>query len=219
MSNAGPLLLPVLLLIVSCEAPQDRREARHVRPAGYPGLMEPASCASYDAIDRETLAPLEKRLAERLDRAAAVRSEIGIDTSPPEHYDRGRVILTELDYGWVHDGAVIAFAGTDGRWWVRSVEVAVDGWDRRDRPMPAEAADELNAALAQSCLWAEPPYMPNPVPLKIGQDFEVADGASFVLEIDLPGHRRSAYQNGNTWGYTAEVRNALYHAVHPPPKA
>lgn len=214
MTKAGLLLLPVLLLTLSCEASRDA-PARRERPVGYPSLGEPASCASYGAIDREALARLEKRLPEQLDRAAVVRSKIGTDLTPPRGYDAGRIVLTNLRYGWVHDEAIVAFAASGGRWWVRSITVG--DHDDLDGPMPAAAAAELNAALAQSCLWTEPTYMPNPVPLKIGRDFEVSDGASFVLEIELPGHRRAAYQIGNVWGYTGAARHALYHAIRPPP--
>jgi hypothetical protein len=214
MWKSGVLLLPLLLLAASCGGPEEA-PARNARPAGYPRSLEPASCASYDLIDRKALERLEAALAGRLQRAAAVRSATGIDLVPPPGYEAGRVTLTNLQYGWVHDEAVVAFAAPDGRWWVRSKVVGDHA--RPDGLMPPEAARALNESLAEPCLWTEPTYMPNPVPLKIGRDYGVADGASFVLDIEMPGRRRVAFQQGNLWGYTGSIRNALYHALYPPP--
>jgi hypothetical protein len=206
--SIAPTLLPCLLLW-ACAPPSPE-----VPPVSGPD--ERASCQSYDAVDRAALARYEAQLPKRLARAAEVARELGVSLTPPAGFEARRVVGTELNHGWITDGVTIAFGSGDGRWWLRSRH-SLNTEYNREGPMPAAAVAELEAALGQDCLYSEPVYMPDAVPMKDGSAPKCFDGASTVLQIETPGRRRSSYQLCHGWGYTEEVRIALHHAVRPPP--
>jgi hypothetical protein len=187
-------------------------------PEAPPGLAheERASCHSYDAVDRAALAAYEAQLPKRLARAAEVARELGVDLTPPPSFEARRVIGTELSHGWITDGVTIAFGSEDGRWWLRSRH-SLNKEYNAEGPMPPAAVAELEAALGQDCLYTEPVYMPDAVPMRDSSAPMCFDGTSTVLQIEAPGRRRSSYQLCHGWGYTEEVRVALHHAVRPPP--
>ena len=66
--------------------------------------------------------------------------------------------------------------------------------------------------LGVACLWRFPPYLPNTLPLKGGQDVTCMDGANLVIEIRSGRRRWVGVQECQIQGTPGDIYNLLSQA-------
>lgn len=76
-----------------------------------------------------------------------------------------------------------------------------------------EPAARLDRLLADPCLYAEPTYLDNEVPLVGGESETCADGGNMVVVINHAGRTRKAFQACTQRGKTGDVASLLFEAM------
>jgi hypothetical protein len=189
------------------------------RLAPIPGIHESASCETYRAVDLVAVKAAEADLPAALTTAAERRAEASFGITPPSGFEAGRILLTEKDTGWGAKRFVAVFRSPTGAWRARSLFERVS-------PRPAaiveaevsqDLASRIERILAEPCFYSEPAVMPRAVPLKDGRLTQVYDGNATLLEVEVGGRKRTSYQVGHPWGFTAELRNVLVRIGDPHP--
>lgn len=76
-----------------------------------------------------------------------------------------------------------------------------------------DEAAKLNRLIADRCLYAEPSYYGRTVPTVGGGDATCADGADYLIEIEVGGRRHRSFHACHTFGRPGEVAGVFWQAT------
>jgi hypothetical protein len=152
-------------------------------------------------------------LVERVKRAKADRRELERKADIRIRPTGASVTITT--WGALIPGRTVVLArrNAGGTWSVLDVRDNEPGSRRTSDPdlvvkrgtIAKPAAARLAALLADPCLYAEPIYIGNEYPLTDGGEGGCFDGGDTLVEIVLPGRRRTAFHACIPYGLTAEL--------------
>jgi hypothetical protein len=191
-------------------------------PAGPPS----ASCAPVnDEIDYARLQPEPRLLAEAIERAETAHVEVRRKAGVPAESTRGDHIRIFV-WGSFLPGrySIIANRTANGGWTVEKVSEGRDSAGGRLPPeapsvvrvtLSADRAAELNALLADRCLYAEPTNYGRSVPMKEGGEAMCADGADELIEIEAGGRTHRSFHACQTHGRPGQVASRMWEALAP----
>jgi len=89
---------------------------------------------------------------------------------------------------------------------------AATGPEVRSGRLSKKQVAQLEAMLGAPCLWKFPPYLPNTLPMKDGQDATCMDGAALVIEIRSGRRRWVGAQECQIQGTPGDIYNLLNQA-------
>lgn len=116
--------------------------------------------------------------------------------------------------------SLVATANAAGEW---DVVKATEG--REGGRLPPEAASvsratvrgdeaaKLNKLVFERCLYAEPTYYGRTVPTKGGGEATCADGADYLIDIEVGGRRHRSFHACHTFGRPGEVAGIFWQAT------
>ncbi|OYU69800.1 MAG: hypothetical protein CFE28_07145 [Alphaproteobacteria bacterium PA2] len=134
-------------------------------------------------------------------RQVQIRAGLNIAMIGGQHY----LLASRSNAGWRVE-----------RWVQGSARMSPDGGTpaakvTRGRLSRSQGA-KLDVMLGVACLWRFPPYLPNTLPLKGGQNVTCMDGANLVIEIRSIRRRWVGAQECQIQGAPGDIYNLLSQA-------
>lgn len=160
------------------------------------------------------------RMAAEADKAhAEVRARAGAESESPAP-PRIRIFT----WGSFLPGrySLVATTNAAGEWEVvRASEGREGGRLSPEAPsvsrtlVRGDQAARLNRLAFDRCLFAEPTWYGRTVPMRDGGEATCADGADYLIEIEVAGRRHHSFHACHTFGRPGQVAEFMWEATQP----
>lgn len=191
---------------------------------GGPGGSPTSACAPVSPdIDYARLLPEPRLLAEAVERANTGHIEVRRRAGVPAEAIRDDYIRI-FTWGSFLPGRYSTLATRDsaGDWTVEKISEGRDG-GRLPPEQPSvvrvllsgDRAEPLNTLVADRCLYAEPTYYGRTVPTTDGGRATCADGADYLIEIEVAGRTHRSFHACQTFGRPGMAASLLWEVLQP----
>lgn len=223
---AGAGLVALMIASAGLDAQAAAPKAKP-QPRAAPALACPIIPAFADGkvIAADRMPGSAGLLVERVNRALADRRDLG-SKADVRLKPKGTTV-TVTSWGTLVPGrtVLIATRKRSGVWSMLEVHdnppstrhTATPEMTVKRGRMSKPDSRALDALLADPCLYGEPAYIGNVYPLTDGEEGACYDGGDTLIEIALPGRRRTAFQACILYGLNGRLVDALGKPLEPAP--